>query len=114
MGQRILFDRKPDGSEIWFEDTEKGFILDYHQDCQDIVDHNKALQTSDDGHTKINDDRDSPEMRHVASIPNIFVVKFLEEYGINVYEEEHWNDGTIPRLLNDPDYRFLKTRDEKI
>ena len=46
-----------------------------------------------------------------ASIPNILVLKFRIEHGIDVYKKE---DGPkLSKLLEDPQYRYLKCTTKK-
>ena len=47
------------------------------------------------------------EFWHYASIPTIFQLKLLTEKGIDVYKKE---DGArLSKILEDPEYRHLKT-----
>jgi len=73
------------------------------QDVQPIIEHNKALQ-NDDGYTSHGIKN---EMWHYARIPIVIQEKWLKEKGIDVMNKEHW--GAVKKLLNDPDYRYLKT-----
>ena len=45
--------------------------------------------------------------RHVATIPNAILAKWLLEDGIDVWSGEH-QDG-LARKLNDPDNAYLRT-----
>ncbi len=74
------------------------------QDVEDIIEANKRLQSA-------------PQKcdwgRHVATIPNVFLTKWLnEEYArgnttIRMYSREF--DALVKRKLDDPDWRFLRT-----
>lgn len=74
------------------------------QDVEPILEHNKALrsipQKSDWG-------------RHIASIPNVILEKWLnEEYekgnvGLRMFTKEF--DALILRKLQDPDWKYLRT-----
>ena len=71
------------------------------QDVTPILDRNKALraeaQRSDWG-------------RHVASIPNVLIVKWLNEDGADVLRMGAQEFGAfIRRKLGDPDWRHLRT-----
>ena len=83
---------------------EKRIIAVASQDVEPILDHNKALQgepqTGDWG-------------RHVASVPNVILVKWLnEEYargntGLRMFTAEF--NRLVARKLRDPDWRLLRT-----
>jgi hypothetical protein len=71
------------------------------QDVAPILEHNKALrgeaQRSDWG-------------RHVATIPNVLIVKWLNEEGADVLRMGAQEFGAfIRRKLDDPDWRHLRT-----
>lgn len=46
-----------------------------------------------------------------ASIPTIFQYKLLVEHGIDVYKKEH--GARLSKILEDPEYRHLKTTTKK-
>lgn len=48
----------------------------------------------------------------VASIPAVIVVKWLNEHGVNVFDPEHGD--AVERLLNDRDWRWLRTMECRI
>lgn len=101
---RRLFDRDPErGLTIWYEDTDDGgFALTYEQDCEPFLEANKEKQSAGREYYA----RD-PDMWRVASIPIIVQYKWLMEKGVNVHDPGHW--PAVKRLLNDPEYRYLKT-----
>ena len=51
-------------------------------------------------------------MQHVGHIPNIIIEKWLKEYGINALKKEHL--PAVIRLLNSPDWKWLKCTYETI
>lgn len=70
------------------------------QDVEDILDANKALQ---------NDPQKSDWGRHIASIPNIQIVKWMNEEGVNLLKLQGSElQRFLRRKLNDPDYRWLR------
>lgn len=82
--------------------SEKTVIVAAEDDVEDVLDHNKMLrslpQKSDWG-------------RHVASIPSIILVKWLNEawnrgHNIRILSRE-W-DELVSRKLRDPDWAYLK------
>ncbi len=43
----------------------------------------------------------------MAKIPNIVIEKWKAEFGVDVLNKDHW--PKVKKLLNDPEYRWLKT-----
>ena len=76
------------------------FTLEHVQDVESILDRNAALrlepQHSDFG-------------RHIASIPNVILLRWMTEDGVNLLglPGEEWG-RYIKRKLDDPDWRFLR------
>ena len=68
-----------------------------------ILDGNKVLQ-NDDQFTK---DGIRDGWWKYATIPNIVIEKWLNEHGVDVYNKDH--QKAVYRLLNRPEYRYLKT-----
>jgi hypothetical protein len=81
------------------------FIAERIQDVEPILENNKRLQCEPQ-------DRKS-SFRHIASIPNIFIERWLnEEYargnvGIKLFGPEM--DAIVERKLKDPDWKWLRT-----
>jgi len=73
------------------------------QDVSSLLDLNKR-KWNDSDHTKAGIKRGWWEY---ADIPNIVIEKWLNEKGVNAYKREH--APAVFRLLNDPEYRYLKT-----
>lgn len=87
---------------VQYEDTDKGFLLHYSQDAEPIIELNKAKQSAGRDYYA----RD-PDMWKVASIPIGVQMIWLTKHGIDIHNEDHWPG--VKRLLNDPDWRYLKT-----
>jgi hypothetical protein len=73
----------------------------HRQDCEPIIERNRALralpQKSDWG-------------RHIASIPNAILLKWMLEEGVPVFGmPAHEWDRFLKKKLNDPDWRELRT-----
>ena len=51
-------------------------------------------------------------MRKVASIPLIIIEKWKAEHGVDIMNKDHWH--RVKQLLNDPEYRFLRTHESNI
>jgi hypothetical protein len=81
--------------------SEKLIVVESIQDVEPILERNAALrrepQKSDWG-------------RHIATIPNIILVKWMNEDGVNVLGLTSEEFGEfIRKKLNDPDWRHLRT-----
>lgn len=86
-----------------FDSNGKDFAIEHVQDIEDIIERNKALraepQRSDFG-------------RHIASIPNVVIVKWMNEAharGHQVMPFTKEFDELIARKLRDPDWAYLRT-----
>lgn len=97
-GEETIFHRYHDGS--WAVETRA--------DISDVLDANKEQQN----HGARPGALETPWMRHVARIPPVIIVKWLNEYGINFYDPDH--EPAWRRLLNSSDWKWLKTTDEVI
>ena len=78
-----------------------GIAIEHVQDVASILERNKALrgepQKSDWG-------------RHIATIPNVILVRWMNEEGANVIAMSGEEFGAfIRKKLNDPDWRHLRT-----
>lgn len=75
------------------------------QDVEDIIENNKRLQNESQR-------RDVP-FRHVASIPNIIIEKWMREEWERGNRALKWcgpdMDALVERKLKDPDWRWLRT-----
>ncbi len=102
MSKRF-FDHCPmTGVTEWFEDTDDGFMIHYEQDAEPTIELNKAKQSM--GRAYYAKD---PDLWKVASIPIGVQYKWLIEHGVDVMQRDHW--PKVKRLLNDPEWRYLKT-----
>lgn len=72
-----------------------------HQDLEPILDRNKAMANHNDGWAK------GKEMRRVASIPLMLVLKWKAEEGWDAFNPDHADK--LAQKLNDPDYAHLRT-----
>jgi len=83
--------------------SENKITIEEWQDCEPIVDNNKRLQT---------ESQQSDMMRHVASVPLVFLNKWLHEEldrgntGIRLFGPEM--DALVARKLKDPDWKWLR------
>jgi hypothetical protein len=92
-GITTTFDYTPDGVTV----------VGREQDVSAILDLNKAM-ANDEDYTKKG--IKSGWWRY-GTIPNIVQEKWLNEHGVNIWNKDHW--PAVFRLLNSPEYRYLKT-----
>lgn len=83
--------------------SEDKTIITREQDVTPLLEMNKALANETDA-TK---EGIKNGWWHYAQIPNIIVEKWLNEHGVNLYDKDH--QKAVFRLLNQPEYRYLKT-----
>lgn len=76
-------------------------------DVAPIIDMNKRLQSGDIPKEKFNF---GPYGRHVASIPLVMAHHWKQAYGVDVMNPAH--NKRVLALLNDPDWKYMKTVDE--
>ena len=104
MKRRLLdFDARTGIAEYHHYDSlADRTVIETVQDVAPILERNKALQNADDrGWSQ------SRDMRRAATIPDIIVLKWRNDYGIDVFNRDHW--PAVRRLLNDPAWRYLRT-----
>lgn len=88
--------------EVWYHAQPDGtFVIETRQDVSRILERNKALRAENDGFTP------SRDVARVASIPVVVQYEWLKRYGINVFDSDH--EEGVRRLLNDPEWRYLRT-----
>lgn len=90
------------GLTTTLEETDNGFLVHHEQDAEPILDLNHAKRSM--GRAYYAED---PDMHRVASVPLGVAYQWLAKYGV-----EAWNPDHMPRikkLLNDPEWRYLKT-----
>jgi hypothetical protein len=84
-------------------DDPDGVLIRYEQSAESIkaiIDRNKAVQTDDW-------DRKA-DMWHAAHIPVGIMYEWKVKHGVDAWDPAH-RPGVM-RLLNDPDYRYLRVR----
>ena len=98
-----------EGLTTWIQTQPDGsFLIRTSQDVELTVEANKARQT--DGTNGYGKTR---ELRHVATIPDNMVLKWLQVEGVQPGRWMRMKKGELMsfyrKYLNDPDYRYLKT-----
>jgi hypothetical protein len=85
-------------------DTNDGenFTLVRSADVEPVIDANKRAQADNPmGWSP------SKEWRHVASIPAIIQMQWIEQYGADPLAKG--NEDLLRRVLSDPEWRYLRT-----
>jgi hypothetical protein len=89
-------------TRLWLHGRD--LVVQSYQDVEDIIEHNKALQTAGP---------QRGDFRQIASIPNNIILQWLnEEWArgnttIKLFGQEF--DALVKRKLADPDWRYLRT-----
>lgn len=83
-----------------FDSDGQTLTIEHWQDAEDIIENNKRLKT---------EPQKSDWGRHIASIPNVILVRWMNEDGVNVLgmSSAEWG-AYIKRKLDDPDWRHLR------
>jgi hypothetical protein len=81
-------------------------ILHYEQpNLGEHLTFNKAIQNTDAY-------RADKEFWHAAHIPDIVIMKWKTEYGIDVFDRNDWNK--VKQMLNSTEWRHLRTGNFRI
>lgn len=83
-------------------------IIGREQDVSILLEVNKALQSTDDYFKQ----GVKESWLHYASYPPIIIEKWLNEYGVNVFDKDH--QKKVKELTNRPEYRYLKTTTKRV
>jgi hypothetical protein len=106
LDKRLLSSDPLTGIEEWFhyDHMTDSVHIETVQNVEPILDGNKGLQ-NDDQYSK---DGIKNEMWHYASIPLVIQMKWLNEYGMDNWPLRPGNEKLLFRLLNSPEWRYLK------
>lgn len=106
---RRLFDEDGGVVEIFHDGEGDGAHIETRQDVEWVVEANKRFRTAE------RKDWKNEHWELAAIIPNIFVLKWLNEDGANVMRmNKREFSRFIARKLNDSDLRYLKTQDRRL
>ena len=90
-------------TDIVLDRAERKIVVHSMQDVEPILERNKILRSIE---------QRSDWGRHIASIPNVILVSWLnEEYvrgnmGLRIFSKEF--DALVAKKLDDPDWKFLR------
>lgn len=92
----------PDGvTESLLFHADGSFALQRSQDVEPALEANRRLRAEGDGYSP------SRELRRIASIPTVVQFEWIRRYGVDPLARG--NEALLRRLLNDPDWRHLRT-----
>lgn len=101
--ERLLDHDPSTGLKTWFSSSDDNggtWNVRYEQDTSSLLDANKAAQAE-------SFDKRS-ELWHAAHIPTVVMMEWMVKHGVEAWNPAH-ADG-VRRLLDDPDYRYLRVR----
>jgi hypothetical protein len=94
-----------------YDDLTKETVIEEIQDVEHFLESNRRTQTHDVGGAKGLNEYSRKGIAkgwwHVATIPNTVILKWKRDYGVDVFDKNHTQG--IKRLLNDPEWRYLRT-----
>ena len=97
--------KKIDKNQIFHYHNPTGeFAIEHIEDIQPLIDSNKKLQQED--HHR------ADEFRLSARIPMTVVYEWKRTYGVDLFNKDH-KEG-VRKLLNSPEYKYLKTTNRRI
>ena len=105
MDKKLLSYDPITGLMTWFshDESTNESTVSYSADSSPILEVNKKL-ANDGEYTK---QGMKEEFWHYASIPVMVIMDWLINKGVDVYNKDH--AAKVSELLNDPEYRHLKT-----
>ena len=86
----------------YFPETDTA-VIEREQDVEVILDANKAIQNDE----SISKKGIKDGWWHYGQIPMIVIEKWMTELGVDVFNKDHMKK--VFWLLNQPEYRYLKT-----
>lgn len=86
----------------YYDEMSKETIIEYVQDVSPYLKSNDDKRKYSDKSQQIKNN-----WWHYASIPIGVQYKWMTDHGVCIWKKEH-KDGVF-KLLNDPDYKYLKT-----
>ncbi len=102
MSERLLDHDSSTGLRTWFSTDDDGdtWRVRYEQDVSSSLDACKEAQAESWDRRE--------DMWHAAHIPAVILMEWKTKHGVEAWNPNH-KDG-VRRLLDDPDYRYLRVR----
>lgn len=97
-----IADGRETGVRTLMKMEEGQALLRYEQDAEPVLDLNHAKRTAGRAYYAAD-----PDVHRVASIPVGVAYQWLTKYGVKAWDPEH--TPRVVKLLNDPEWRYLKT-----
>jgi hypothetical protein len=95
--------------DYYWDEQEQTLTQRTRYDVTDVLESNKAQQANSI------DKRYGKEMlHHVAEIPMGVVLKWKKEHGVDLFSPDPDMKRKVRRLLNDPEYRYLRTNNKRL
>ena len=95
--------------DYYWDDQAQQMTIRNRHDVTDIIESNKA-QINDTIDTRYGKEM----MHHVADIPLGVALNWKRTYGVDILENTPEAKKFIRKMLNDPDYRYLKRTVKKL
>lgn len=107
MDKRLLDHDPVTGVTEWthYDHMTGDIHVETVQDVEPVLDANKGFQNNDEYTAK----GIKGEMWHYASIPIVVQMRWLTEYGSKDWPMRPGNEKLLFRLLNSPEWKYLKT-----
>jgi hypothetical protein len=103
MAKILNYDPQTGITDYFEGDGKGGFTIHSSQDTRNIIKHNKERQNNDEyKRAGIKSDH-----YHFARVPNIVLMEWKRKYNIDWNRKEDL--PRIEKLLNSPDYKYLRT-----
>lgn len=91
-----------------YDHTTDSIVVNRVQDVEPLLELNKKELNGDSMYGP----QANSGMRKVASIPLVVIEKWKRELGVDVFNKDHM--PKVKQLLNDPEYRWLRTHESNI
>ena len=99
----------PIKTKLKYDHENDNLVVNRVQDVQPILELNKKEALGDSMYGPANP---ASSMRKVASIPLVVIEKWKRELGVDVFNKDHM--PKVKQLLNDPEYKWLRTHESNL
>jgi len=99
----------PIKTKFRYDHNEEKVILQNVQDVEPLLELNKKEINGD---SMYGTGDNVAGMRKVASIPLVIIEKWKRELGVDVFNKDHM--PKVKQLLNDPEYKWLRTHESNL